>query len=193
MDTVWHAVDRELERRKSVGEAPGTWAALARDIGESQQTVNNWKRRGIPPRQHAAIAQSLGWSTDELLGLTVRKRLAQSVSLEKITVPTLIEWGEVVSEKELPAVFEVQAPDDAMAPRVRVGQTIKFDRTIEPRPGDGVLVRDASGAPYFRLYRAGRPGEWEAHALNEAYRPLDSVRDGLQVIAVLVGVNARWA
>lgn len=93
---------------------------------------------------------------------------------------------------DLPPRFRVALPDDAMAPRVRAGQVVELERSTTPRPGDGVLVQDSAGHCYFRLYRAGRPGRWEAYPLNEAYETLDSERDGLLVLAVLVAVQGRW-
>lgn len=102
-----------------------------------------------------------------------------------------IEWGALMT-RELPQTFKVAAPDDAMAPRLRSGQRAEFERGLEPRPGDGVLVADADGAAYIRIYRQGRQGRWEAHTENSAYRTLDSELDGLKVLAVLVSVQARW-
>lgn len=102
-----------------------------------------------------------------------------------------LDWGALM-EGELPAIFEVAVPDDAMAPRVRAGQIVKFDTRETPRPGDGVLVVDNSGEWFFRLFRQGRRGAWEAAAENAAYETLQAERDGLKVVAVLVGVQARW-
>jgi transcriptional regulator with XRE-family HTH domain len=45
-----------------------TQAELAKRIGESQQVVNNWKRRGaIPGRKLAKLARALGVSVEESL------------------------------------------------------------------------------------------------------------------------------
>jgi len=62
MDVVWHTVDKELTARSK------TWAWLARQLGETDQAVNNWKRRGVPARQHYGIAEALNWPLDRLLG-----------------------------------------------------------------------------------------------------------------------------
>lgn len=110
------------------------------------------------------------------------------------TVPS-ITWEQIkmsVGKDGLPPVFRVQMVDNAMAPRAGAGAWVQFSSTESARPGDGVLVRDALGNPYFRQYRAGRPGCWEAHADNSAFAPLDSERDGLEVLAVLTAVEARW-
>ena len=67
-----------------------------------------------------------------------------------------------------------------------------FQTDLSPRPGDGVLIADADGNYYLRIYKQRRPGNWEAHAENTAYQALDSERDGLRVLGVLVAVHARW-
>lgn len=69
-DTVWHRVDRELARRKGLHLSPGTWAALGRAINVTAQVLTNWKSRRVPPEMHAAIAQALSWTVDQLLGNT---------------------------------------------------------------------------------------------------------------------------
>jgi hypothetical protein len=103
-----------------------------------------------------------------------------------------VEWGAAMSEA-VPDVFSVAIPDDSMAPRVKRGDRVRFQRNLDPRPGDGVLVSDANGDWYFRLYRVRRAGEWEAHPVNDAYQPLDAARDGLTLIAVLTGIEQqRW-
>jgi len=103
----------------------------------------------------------------------------------------IVSWG--VPVPSLPQQFKTSAPDDALSPRVRLGQVVELDRGLEPRPGDGVLITDTDGRWYLRIYKSGRPGVWEAHTLNEAYQPLLSDRDGLTVVAVIVAVHARWA
>jgi hypothetical protein len=59
---IWQRVDQELARRNK------PWRWLAKQIGETEQTVNNWKRRGVPYKRHDAIADALGWSVDYLIG-----------------------------------------------------------------------------------------------------------------------------
>jgi transcriptional regulator with XRE-family HTH domain len=121
--------------------------------------------------------------------------VAHGVSLERAeTVPSL-QWEQLMSEDRngaLPHVFRVGMPDGSMAPRVKAGDMVVMDTTITARPGDGVLVRDRTGQLHVRQYRAGRPGVWEAHALDAAYAPMESERDGLVVLAVLTAVEARW-
>lgn len=95
-------------------------------------------------------------------------------------------------DKDLPPQFRVAAPDDSMAPRVRKGELLELDTTLQPRAGDGVLVRDDAGHCYLRTYRERRPGHWEAAAVNPAFQALDSERDGLRVIAVVTAVFQRW-
>lgn len=66
---MWHRLDQELAARRDRHHLPGTWADLARALETSEQRINNWKRRGVPPAQYAAIATVLGWSVDRLIGV----------------------------------------------------------------------------------------------------------------------------
>ncbi len=86
---------------------------------------------------------------------------------------------------ELPPVFEVPAPDDALIPEVRAGQKVKITRGDNPRPNDGILVRDSAGNLYLRRYRERRPGQWSAFSLNPGFEPLESERDGLVILGVV--------
>lgn len=154
----------------------------AREIERNARKAAHWLDRppGWTPEQHSAG------------GLPPQSWLvAHEMSPPPYTDSPLITWGENM-HKDLPQKFRVAAPDDSMAPRVRVGELLEFDASLTPRPGDGVLVRDDAGHLYFRAYREGRPGAWEAAALSPAFTPLDSQRDGLQVLAVLTAVFQRW-
>lgn len=66
---MWHRLDQELAARRDRHHLPGSWADLARALETTEQRLNNWKRRGVPPAQYAAIAAILGWSVDRLIGL----------------------------------------------------------------------------------------------------------------------------
>lgn len=92
----------------------------------------------------------------------------------------------------LPDQFWVELQDDAMAPFFLRGFKARFQRSATASPRDFVLVRDAEGHLYFRKMQEKRPGHWSAVALGDGYDPLDSVRDGLVVVGVLVGVDGRW-
>lgn len=67
-DPVWARIDEELRRRKAKHMVPGSWAAIGTRIDASRQTLWNWKTRGIPPKEYAALAGALDWTVDQLLG-----------------------------------------------------------------------------------------------------------------------------
>jgi len=105
-----------------------------------------------------------------------------------------VTWEAIMKTEKLPATFRVAIPDDSMHPRVRRGDVLEFDTRETPRTGDGVLVRDAGGTLFFRIYRQAKPGAWEAHPIHPDYLPLQSDRDGLTVVGVMVGApRHRWA
>ena len=92
--------------------------------------------------------------------------------------------------RELPPAFELEVRDDSMAPLVMPGQVARFKTGRAVTPGKRVLVKDKDGNVYIREYRLKRGDHWQAVALNDKhYLPLDSVEDGLEVLAVMTGVD----
>lgn len=157
---------------KSFGEK------TARNIEEKLALPRLWLDADRTPLNKGGTA-SLDLDTPEKSGL-------------QLPVPCVLSWESLMRDSEIHvAEFRTCAPDDSMAPRLRSGQIVTFDRSLIARPGDGVLVRDRTGALHIRQYRQAA-GRWEAQALNDAYATLDSERDGLQVVAVLTAVQARW-
>lgn len=77
-DTIWQRVDDELRSRRDRHQLPGTWADMARVLKCTDQVVNNWKRRGVPPKHHAAIATAFGWTLDRLVSGADRLQTQQS-------------------------------------------------------------------------------------------------------------------
>jgi hypothetical protein len=111
----------------------------------------------------------------------------------KVEEAPVVTWQSLASRSSDVRMFWVALVDDAMAPRAPRGHKVCFDRRETPQPGDGILVRDRHGDLHFRQYRAAAAGRWTAHALNDAYAPLDSERDGLEVLAVLIAESGRWS
>ena len=122
-----------------------------------------------------------------------RGAVAQILSQHMAVYASQFTWEALMQEQAIPQQFRVAMPDDSMAPRVRRGDVMEFDAAETPRSGDGVLVRTEDGALLFRVYRQALPGAWEAHPVNPDYLPLQSQRDGLRVVAVMVGLpRHRW-
>lgn len=167
--------------------------AIDRKTGRPRELGNNMARRlevgcGKPP----GWMDTLHDDSSPAGGAQSSATLSQLLRHLPASNSPRIDWGANV-EQDLPDVFSVTIEDDSMAPRVRRGDVVRFSRDVSPRPGDGVLVRDAGGRWYFRVYSERRPGEWEACALNSAYQPLDAARDGLLILAVLTGIEEqRW-
>ena len=178
-------------------------------VAESQSTISKLENQGI--LQTVAIARlaaalnvpalwlELGhppepdWTDDQhtSAGL-LREPLAQYVSHPEIEDAPEIAMGANMNSDNLPPVFWTSVPDDAMSPRLAIGKRVCFDRRLDPRAGDAVLVVDAAGQIAVRQYRAAALGRWTAHAINPSYEPMDSVQHGLVVLAVLKAEEGRW-
>lgn len=85
---------------------------------------------------------------------------------------------------ELPAEFSMTVPDGALAPSTQKGTLFVFSRHASPVPGWAVLVETNTGQRFVRRYSEPIAGRWQALSSDPAYPTLDSLRDGLKIIAV---------
>jgi len=181
---------------------------LARLVGVKPGSIGNYES-GIrkSSRQIVAIAKALGvdptWletgkgprhPPEAVESHNQEFHVAQPVSPYGSKVPPRMTWEELMKKTDLPTTFRVTLNDDALAPRLRSGDFVELTTNIEPGAGDGVLIQDAHGNRFVRIYRLRRPGVWSAAAPNEAYESMDGERDGLTVLAVVTGEgrSGRW-
>lgn len=172
-------------------------ADLARRLRIDPQQITNWKKRGMPPAQHAAAAQVFGRTVDELISGEVRSpaRVApdspqtpHAIGALPYETPPVLTWEGVMQGAHLPQAFLCPIPDDANAPDYTPGMLLIWSTQKTPQAGSLVIVRDRHGQTHMREYRQGRaPGRWTASASNAAFATFDSHDDGLHVMAV-----AQW-
>ncbi len=118
-------------------------------------------------------------------------RVAHQVSHPQPTIEaTTIPW-EGILNVPLPKRFQVRVPDDSMsgdqAGCMEAGDWAIFETGRPPRPGRNVLVKDKTGATFIRAYHQRAPGHWRAVPNHRGYQTLDSVEDGLEILAVQTG------
>lgn len=209
-------VDYKDRLDEAMREAGVTTTTLAKHLGVSYQAVKkvlDGKSGAFTAKNNDEAAAFLGVTSHWLSSGRKPKRATPAQNHQNMgagfpdvpslahqlsepirqTVPSIV-WEQLMSEDQkgaLPPVFRVAMPDDSMVPRIRQGAVLILSTELTPEVGDGVLVRDGTGQVHFRQYRAGRPGVWEAYAFNENYRPLESGRDGLVVLAVKVAIEDR--
>jgi hypothetical protein len=208
MSTVQHTRHRNL---LSLIDKAGSVQALADRLERSYSQISQLKNRSPHSRSGKAreigdelarhietrFGYPLGWMDTQhsLAGEDLPRGLEAQVLIHPTVLDVaLLTWETLTMKREpLPQRFRVAVPDDSMAPRVRTGEVVEFSAAEQARPGDGVLVRDRSGGLYFRRYRQGVAGAWQAYPVNDAYKTLDSAGDGLELVAVLVGIpKQRW-
>ena len=89
----------------------------------------------------------------------------------------------MMQDDELPAFFRVAMPDDSLRGEVDRGVMLLFDRDLAPETGRPVLVQDKFGERHIRMFSKLRGDHWRAVAKNDAFPVLDSIEDGLKVLA----------
>jgi SOS-response transcriptional repressor LexA len=96
--------------------------------------------------------------------------------------------------REPAALFWIGLTDDAMAPHARCGASVCIDTTLTPRAGDGVLVADPMGRTFVRILQPGvSPANWSAVPSSPGYPTMNSQRDRLRLVGVVVSVRQRWS
>lgn len=101
------------------------------------------------------------------------------------TLPPRLSWEQLMQSQELPPLFVLVTPDDALAPNLTRGTPVVFERGVRAEPGDCILVRTAAGQRYMRRLVQGRGENWVAQALDPAYVTLTRDEDGLEIEAVM--------
>jgi hypothetical protein len=86
---------------------------------------------------------------------------------------------------DLPDQFVIRVPDDALSPNLPRGTEVIFERAGSAHPGECVLIEDGRHQRHLRRYVQGLDGTYTAQAINGAYVNLESVRDGLKILAVM--------
>lgn len=190
----------QMAVRDALGVSQGTLSELEASASSSGRVVEfaalyqvdaSWLATGNgiePPSSLATI--DLRPDPDRIAEV-----LAHAASPTAVTFPSqrarqFVPWREL-DMHQLQAAFCVDAPDDSMAPIIKRGARVDFDRDIEPRTDDVVLLKDGGGVWYIRTYQQGPRSRWGARAENTSYLPMDSERDELEVIAVLTAVHGR--
>jgi len=163
-------------------------------LGESQQTLKHWEKRGPSQRGIVRACELWGvspaWLKDGVEPMRASDMsVAHSVSdLRPIVTIPKVTWEELVAA-DLNGRFELALRDDALSPEYPAGTVIRFDAKRTPRPGWPVLVKDSAGTFYVRDYIEGAAGRWRAEARQRGYASLDSVADGLQLVGVMYGAD----
>ena len=110
------------------------------------------------------------------------QRLSQDAPM---ITPKQVMWEDVMTDES--ERFTLEAEDDSMLPLLAKGQLGIFSRKASPVPGKPVLLIDRNKKLYIREYRPRTDEHWRAVALN-GHDPLDSIADGLDIVAAMVGV-----
>ena len=159
--------DLMVDPKKSFGEK------TARDIEERYPLPRGWL--DVPHDDREPVPQPG----------QANSAMAQPVMLDEITVPSTISWEALGAMQKLPARFTVLMPDDSLAGHIDKGTGLIFERDLAPAPGKTVLLEDAEGQRFIRLYALVRGGHWQAHAKASGYVTLDSKEHTLKVLATM--------
>lgn len=116
--------------------------------------------------------------------------LAQDLSQSRPTVSLpKVAWEDLNMGLRPDQPFELEVIDGAFGSDIPPGCVMRMDPNRAPRAGWPVLVKDQQGRHYLRDYQQASGDRWQAVARARGFAAMDSVDDGLEVIAVMKGVD----
>jgi phage repressor protein C with HTH and peptisase S24 domain len=166
-------------------------AQFAAEVGASSADVSNWKKRGMPPERHVAVADALGTSVDTLLSRSSSnvEEAPALKGLRRLPVVGEVKGGEdgFLEELEYPVghgdgyieyptsdtnAYALRVRGDSMHPRFRAGEFVVVEPSIQPQDGDDVIVLCTDGRKILKQLNWMRDGEVQLLSVNNGYAPL---------------------
>lgn len=179
---------------KAPGNLDAVHAALQGCVGRG--TLQRIREGGNPTlKSMQRIAQQLGVEVSELLtspNHVAEPRaaygdslLAHAVSQRQAMVsPSTLVWEDLVIE-DIRGQFILAIVGDALAPNYLPGQSGIWEAGSTGKPGQPVLLADAAGAFYLRLYEPRPGGSWAGVSQRVGHPELTPEQHGVRVVARL--------
>lgn len=174
-------VSQPAELQRVMGGSPGYWSDLLRVDGQ----------KAFGEKIARRIEVGMGWPDgclDDPLGMdrsSGQTLLAQAVShRQSIVSPRTLVWEDMVIE-DVHGQFILAIVGDALAPHYLPGQSGIWEAGGEGRPGRPVLLVDADGEFYLRLFEPRSGNSWAGVSQRVGHRELTPERDGVRLVARL--------
>ncbi len=111
--------------------------------------------------------------------------LAHAMSdMQPMVSPRTLVWEDLVTE-DIHGQFILAIVGDALAPLYLPGQSGIWEAGSEGRPGQPVLLVDAAGTFYLRLFEPRPGGSWAGISQRVGHPTLTEAQDGVRVLARL--------
>ncbi len=162
-------------------------ADFARRMGVTPAYVSNWRRRGLPADRLARAADVLQVSVDELLGridgkpdsgipllltgkipVVGKAQLGDDNQFAEVSYYDAPE-GYVGLPSRDPEAYALRCVGDSMYPRIQDGEYVVAEPSIEPQPGDEVVVQDTDRRAMVKRYLYIRDQILHLGSINENY------------------------
>lgn len=145
--TPWQVIEEALARRRP----PRGQKWLADELGESIQTISNWKTRGVPARRFREIANALGLTLDQIEGIEpLPWDVAAGDSLplsDDLRQKLLTLSDEALYRLETVMRAHLGMAQKAVAPSVRILRTGRAEEAADGRHGEDARQEEGSGLP----------------------------------------------
>lgn len=130
----------------------------------------------MTPPQHVVMEEIARYG-DSLPAHAVSQR-------QHIVTPRKLVWEDLMIE-DITGQFILAIEGDALAPQYLPGQSGIWEAGDAGRPGQPVLLADASGSFYLRLFEPRANGSWAGVSERRGHRELTPENDAVRVVARL--------
>ncbi len=198
-----------LDIAREKGLKPGAFASA---IGESPQTIVNWKKRGIPPEHAPKIGRLLGISTDDVMaGERRSSQFASNVQLgpdprasNLAPVTGRVRGGDngYIFEEDRPVgdgdelvpyfgrdanAFGLRVIGDSMSPRYNHGEYIVACPNLPYAPGKYVYVALSDGRKMVKRMASEMKDAYRFESLHPSHEMITVLKDQIEAIYVVQG------
>lgn len=168
-------------KHSTSGRPRGIGDKIARHIESTLKLTPGWL--DTPQTEVPTTGDSLPPQTG------ARIDMAQAMSESRnYSDPPRFTWGALMTA-DLTQPFELEVVDEAFGAEIPAGCVMRLDPSRKPRAGWPVLVKDSAGSFYLRDYQEAAGSRWQAVARVRGFAPLDSIDNGLEIVAVMKGVD----
>lgn len=204
--------ERPIDRLIRWGKEAGMkQTALARFLElENPQMITNWKRRGMPAAQHAAIARKFGRTVDQLLGTAEIDEVRETGSkwkreLKRVPVVGTAQlgtegyWletehspgvgdGYIDLPSRDPNAYALRVVGESMRPRIKSGDYVVVHPNTPYSADDEVLVVTRDGRCMVKVFVYRRDGVVALNSVNDGHGRITLREDEIDKIHYVAAI-----
>jgi hypothetical protein len=187
-----------VELQQAIKRAGVTPSSIATELGVSNQTVNNWFKRGAPNKYVTRLASMLQVAAVDIAPVVVD----DAAFIDCYRLPVKDQYGQIIrriqvdrgaipfSVDKADSSFFLVAPDDSMAPEAQKGDNVMVS-DVDPQPGEMICIKAPDGRMFLRQWVELIPGKrWALKPFSENYGAveIEAGQTDFTIVGIVTGI-----